>query len=750
MRAICKSWPRCPSIHLLLRAISRCFGLDRWAQSQGSANSLGGSSQSIDDGNSAHALGGSGEPHAEQWISQQRLHSVLRSARIEVWECDLLSDTEDAGEVQCLEHTDPSATIATLDLQDWMSSVHEDDRERFGKQFEAVCQGNQPRLECEYRIRRQDGTWSWVQDIGEVVQRDSTGYAMRMMGIRIDHQDARDMANCLDLAITAADAGVWDWHVPSGRVKTNRRYHQMLGEKEREMPMMIDEFQRRVHPDDYERVLEKVAFAHANEDSSYSVEFRLQCGDGSYKWIHSSGRVIQRDRCGAPIRMIGQHVDIDLHRRTLQSIEELNEQLEQQIAVANRMARRAECANRAKSQFLANMSHEIRTPLTAILGYSEALSEKLSALPDSTDSLRAIETIHRNGQHLLSVINDILDLSKIEEGRLTLEVISFSPREILSEIEVLMRIRAAEKPIRWEVVVDGELPCRVYSDPTRLRQILLNLVGNALKFTEFGSVRLIVHAKRVSQGAWLDFTVADTGVGISEQDMQRLFQPFVQADNSMSRRFGGTGLGLTISRQLARLLGGDIHVESKLGAGSTFRVNLLVGLPDDAKFCSCQSGQPCIDCNRVMTLPSQQYEQADSVLDGVRCLLIEDGPDNQRLIQMFLTKAGASVEVCENGMDGVNEFMRVARSSHPYDVVLMDMQMPIMDGYEATQKLRELGQAVPVIALTAHAMAESRQACLDAGCDDFASKPIDRRKLIDIVHRYGTAQRSTNLAKTFS
>ena len=382
-------------------------------------------------------------------------------------------------------------------------------------------------------------------------------------------------------------------------------------------------------------------------------------------------------------------------------------------------------ADRAKSEFLANMSHEIRTPLTAILGFSDLLMDDDAWEQDAESRRELINTIRRNGEHLLTVINDILDLSKIEAGRFQVERIECSPAEVLLDVQKLMQVRADAKGLKWHVELDGPFPRQIHTDPTRLRQILINLVGNSMKFTEVGEVRVTASMTRSDAGFQLIFDVSDTGIGMSSEQQQLLFKPFQQADMSTSRKFGGTGLGLTISRRFARMLGGDIEVQSEHGQGSTFTLKI-----DGGSEVNVETIDRLEDATSATEPTSTLSEQP---LRSMKLLLMEDGPDNQRLISFVLKKAGAEVTVADNGLIGRDLAADAREAGEPFDVILSDMQMPVLDGYTATRQLREMGYEGPVIALTAHAMAEDRQKCLDAGCDDFASKPIDRARLIEIV-----------------
>jgi len=415
----------------------------------------------------------------------------------------------------------------------------------------------------------------------------------------------------------------------------------------------------------------------------------------------------------------------------------LKDRVEARTVELRRAMEQAEAANRAKSEFLANMSHEIRTPMTAILGYADILSETR----DSPDAIvqrdEAIDTIRRNARQLLMIINDILDISKIEAGRMTVESIQTSPLAVIEEVLSTMRVRSIERGIDLIVSYETDLPETVRTDPVRFRQILVNLIGNAIKFTESGSVTLIVALDRSGAGGpLLRVGVRDTGIGMSAEQMARLFEAFSQADTSMARRFGGTGLGLRISRRLAQMLGGDISVESAPGRGSTFTLTISVGSLEGVRMID-PTDHDAIAHPIPLPDPAPARDDADSArpLGGRRILLAEDGPDNQRLICFHLRKAGADVEVASNGRIALDRVAEAGRRGEPFDLILMDMQMPEMDGYDATRRLRQQGTGTPVIALTAHAMSEDRDKCLAAGCDEYATKPIDRHALIDLCRR---------------
>ncbi len=337
-----------------------------------------------------------------------------------------------------------------------------------------------------------------------------------------------------------------------------------------------------------------------------------------------------------------------------------------------------------------------------------------------------IQTIHQNGKHLLSILNDVLDLSKVEAGRLSLERIATSPIELLEEVSSLLRKRAEGKNLFFEVLYTPPIPATIVTDPTRLRQILINLIGNAIKFTECGGVRVTASLREPRDGtSRMAFEVMDTGIGMTKDQISRLFKPFVQADNSTTRRFGGTGLGLTICKRLAEMLGGEIYVDSSPDVGSTFTVVVETGSLE---------GVEMIDDPTLLTVSRSSEaplgDAAEDPLAGRRILLVEDGPDNQRLISYLLRGWGAEVSVAENGRIGVDMALAAREEGPGFSLILMDMHMPILDGFAATQELRDRGVDTPIVALTAYAMQEDRRRCLAAGCDDFASKPIERERLL--------------------
>ena len=420
-------------------------------------------------------------------------------------------------------------------------------------------------------------------------------------------------------------------------------------------------------------------------------------------------------------------VDITERKRAEEELRGYTVALESANKASDEFRDAAEAANRAKSEFLANMSHEIRTPMTAILGFSDVLLGNLV----EEENVSATNTIKRNGLYLLELVNDILDLSKIEAGKLEIERIACSPAKLVGDVASTMRARAEAEGLPLQIEYVGPIPETIICDPTRLRQILINLVANAVKFTEAGSVRLVTRlVQSTARPPSLRFDVIDTGIGMTQEQASRLFQPFTQADASTTRKFGGTGLGLTISKRLAEMLGGDITVSSAAGKGSTFSVSVETG----------PLGGVQILENVAEAVAERRQKAEASVAPAVkldcRILLAEDGPDNQRLISFVLKKAGADVTLAENGLIARDKALAAEEAGEPFDVILMDMQMPVMDGYTATQDLRDFGYTRPIIALTANAMTGDDEKCFRAGCDGYATKPIDRAKLFATITRF--------------
>ena len=460
------------------------------------------------------------------------------------------------------------------------------------------------------------------------------------------------------------------------------------------------------HKEDLNQFL-KVWIQAMTTHQEFEVETRIRDAHGAMMWhrIHAVPEI----NSGVITAWLGTCTNI--HKKRMS---------EEALALAKQEAIKA---NLAKTHFLANMSHEIRTPMSAILGFTELMQQL-----DQTAEERAhcISTIHRNGKQLLSIIDEILDISKVETGNLNIEHIEFNLISMLNEIKSLLFVQTESKGLDFKFSVKTKIPEKICSDPTRLRQIVMNVIGNAIKFTQKGSVSVVIDwfaSQTESQRGHLKISVTDTGVGIEKNHVSRLFQPFAQVDSSTTRRFGGTGLGLALSRNLAKALGGDVKLtRTDLGVGTTFEIEVVVQAPAKTKWVDTLS-------QSEKNPQTKKLSQSDkNTLRDVNILLVDDAPDNQTVIGLFLDLAGANVDYASGGAEAVEKAM-----AGNYNVVLMDIQMPDVDGYEATRRLRTQGYKKPIIALTAHALKEERDRCLSVGCTDHFTKPIDHAKLISLV-----------------
>lgn len=392
----------------------------------------------------------------------------------------------------------------------------------------------------------------------------------------------------------------------------------------------------------------------------------------------------------------------------------------QQIAMeANQAARETMLSSLTNNHFVASMSHEIRTPLNAIIGLSEVLSDDNM----SEEQKNHVAIIRESAQNMLVLINDILDFSKIEAGKFDIEIGECSLEHLLAVVESLMRPRVIEKGLEFEIYHQTELPAVIKTDNLRLRQCLMNFINNAIDFTEKGHVHLNVNLEEINNQPHIKFDVEDTGIGIAPERLENIFEQFTQAHQLQNRSRRGTGLGLAITKKLATLLGGTVSVKSKVGAGSTFTLVIPAGV-------DAQSQQTYNKHGQITNLRTEKKAPIEKRFKG-HVLVAEDTPTNQTLIRLLLEKLGMTVVMTQDGNEAVK-----AALSQEFDLVLMDIQMPHMNGYDATKQLRKQGYNKPIIAVTAHAMQGDKEKCLAAGCDDYISKPIDRNQLTEILTKY--------------
>ena len=574
----------------------------------------------------------------------------------------------------------------------------------------------------QWRIRRMDGTYRWHKLSMTPVRLEADGGIIEWLGTALDIDEIvtaqlaeQETRSLLQIALEAADAGTWDWDMRPGWVVLSPESARMHGLPAPRAPhgMPTSEWTALIHIEDRGEVWDTIRRSIETR-STYSAEFRV-----GERWVYARGRTLfgADDR---PYRMVGLHLDITERKAA-------DAALRAATAEAQGARAEAERASEAKSEFLAAMSHEIRTPLNGILGYADMLLDEPHL---QSEDRRRLELIQGSGAALLTVVNDILDFSKIEAGQLTLDPVSFPLAAVIDNTVSIVRGGALKSDLRIETRIDPDLPAFVYGDVSRLRQVLLNLLNNAVKFTPVGSVTLAV--RREGSGAHghdLRFEVIDTGIGIDPSRRDRLFKRFSQVDGSISRRFGGTGLGLAICRHLLSLMGGAIGVESAEGVGSTFWFTLTLP-PGEA---------PGIQA------PAQALPAAETAGRAGRLLLVEDVPLNQELACAVLEAQGYAVDVVDDGAAAIAAVEAALKGGRGYDVVLMDVQMPVMDGLTATRRIRALGPPacdVPIVAMTANVLPQQIAALRAAGMDDHVGKPFRRADLYATIARWTGPQRA--------
>ncbi len=535
----------------------------------------------------------------------------------------------------------------------------------------------------------------------------------------------------LYLATRAGGVGIWDWDVVKNELQWDDQMKVLYGVGSGDFLGAFETWQSSLDPEDLERATREVQQALDGE-KDFDTEFRVIHPDGSVRHLRGLASVKRSDD-GKPLRMIGTNWDIT----------ELVEQRQELIVYAEQ----AKFASEAKSQFLANMSHEIRTPMNGIIGMTSLLLET-NGLSDEQRHYAAI--VRSSGEALLALINDILDFSKVESGMLELDAVDFDLRSLLDELGALLGFRAKERGLEFVSSIHSDVPPMLHGDPGRLRQILLNLAGNAIKFTHSGKVSVDVRLlEQDDSEVTLRFSVVDTGIGIKSEIQPKLFEEFTQADATTTRTYGGTGLGLAISKQLSELMGGEIGVSSEEGRGSEFwftarlvKQALQQEPVIDPITAPAKSGNPSVSPTKEATkrLRTRFLESKPGIL------LAEDNDVNQMVARGILKRFGLYPEVVANGVEALQ-----ARKSESYDLIFMDVQMPEMDGLEATRQIRAYEKEanlpnVPIVALTAHARAEDRASCLEAGMDDYASKPVSQDEFVRILEDWLPEENDTTLS----
>ncbi|MCL2754548.1 MAG: response regulator [Oscillospiraceae bacterium] len=793
------------------------------------------------------------------------LNSVIKATRIGLWDVGMVGNdlfhpdntfTWSGGIRNMLGYTD---VVDFPDVFDsWKENLHPDDRERALEEVvQYIANAGDESYDAEYRLRRKDGEYVYFRAYGEAI-RDENGYIIHFAGAFIDITETKNtlIKNEMQLAktnlmIKAAKIGLWDTEIfagdpsnPANSITYSDDFRRMLGyNDENDFPNVFGSWSDKLHPEDKERSVGAFA-AHILDKSGktpFDIEYRLLCKNGEYLHFRAAGETI-RDKNGTPLRIAGSLMDITEERDMLIRTEKLREA--------------AEVASRAKSDFLSNMSHEIRTPMNAIIG--------MTTIGKSADDLAkkdyCLQKIENASQHLLGVINDILDISKIEANKFELSYVEFEFEKMLQRVINIISFRADEMNQRLTVHIDKAIPRTIIGDDQRLAQVITNLLSNAVKFTpESGSVSLVSRFVKEQDGVYtIKVTVTDTGIGISEEHQSTLFDSFQQAETGTTRVFGGTGLGLTITKSIVEMMGGKVSVESKLGEGSAFSFtfeakagakkmpalsdigvgwdNVSIMVVDDdpeileyfteiiqgfgttcdtalsgmealanigangmydiyfvdwkmpnmdgielARELKAKSTNP--DNTVIIMISAAEWSEvadeakkagvdkflskplfpsaiadsiaeaigisekvsseaaagadADSVFAGKRVLLAEDVEVNREIAMALLEVTQVSIDCAENGKQAVEMF---AAAPDEYDLIFMDVQMPLMDGYEATRRIREFdhpkAQSVPIVAMTANVFLEDVEKCLKAGMNSHIGKPIDIGELFAILRKF--------------
>lgn len=647
---------------------------------------------------------------------QRRFEYAVRATRDTIWDWDLLTQQICWSEgIHTVFGYEAGETCS--DASWWHRRIHPEDAERVESSLQRAVATGGDQWSAEYRMRRADGTYAHILDRGYLMY-DPSGAPCRMIGAAMDitaqkraEEELAHERNLLRTLIDTIPDLIYVKDSEGRLLVVNRALAALLGAASPDDLRVKAEFEGYAEPLARSLGADDAAVMNSGEALINREESPLDFR-ATINWVLTT-KVPLRDVCGNIMGLMSVSRDISSRKRAEKEIENARDA--------------AEKANRAKSEFLANMSHEIRTPLNGIMGMTElALETALDA-----EQREYLEAVKLSAESLLRVINDILDFSKIEAGKLELSPIDFDLRSQLQETVRLMAVPAKLKGLRLECDVKGDVPRVIHGDPTRLRQIVVNLLGNAVKFTHEGEVALEVSREAQDEsGLTLHFVVRDTGIGIPSAKQRAVFEAFAQADGSTTRRYGGTGLGLTISQRLVQMMGGRIWVESEEGHGSRFHFTarflplIAGGRNAEPEFAAAAPGPP----GPGPSGPEHGHS-------GAHILLAEDNGVSRVFVARLLEKRGYSIVVATSGREALEAF-----SKYPFDLILMDVQMPGMDGLEATGAIRELeknsGGHVPIVALTAHALKSSWDRCQAAGMDGFISKPVQVSEIFETIEGF--------------
>lgn len=594
--------------------------------------------------------------------------------------------------------------------QKWIELWPESERFFLESEFKKALNGEKTQFESR-RLDNRDALRWWDIKLSPIFSEEESIKNILVIGhditeIRTSSQALIDSELRLSLATDSAEIGIWDWDLESGTCVFSDTQLNILGFSKEKEVMGIDEFYDYIHPDDRMKVNNEIRKS-IQTYNKYQCNFRFIKENNDVIWLKGIGQII-RNIDGQVQRMIGVNIDITEQKQTLLDLKQAKFD--------------ANSAFRAKSDFVANISHEIRTPMNSILGYADLLTRK-----NVSDHLRLdfAHQIQKSGEHLLNLLNDVLDISKIEAGKLDININEINLAQAITDVVNSLSIVALRKGIKLKLEILDEFPEVLCSDDLRIRQILINLIGNAIKFTKVGSVNVALRfEKQTNTQGRVIIDIKDTGIGMDQSSASKLFEPFTQSDASISRKFGGTGLGLHLSKKLAMHLKGDIRLESsEVNKGSHFSFSFPVNFKENVKLIKALS---ILESKEAAF--TEQYSLPNKKL---KILLVEDSLENQRLIKVFLSAIDAEIDIAENGQEGITYAL-----SKDYDLIFMDIMMPVMDGLSATKKLRDSGYSKPIVALTAHAIRQEVERCLDAGCNAHLSKPVSQNDLLKTVELY--------------
>lgn len=608
------------------------------------------------------------------------------------------------------------------------------------------------------KVKTKDGHILRGLFAGEILESQGKQYLLMVMTditeIKLIEAKLAEERRRLSDIIDGTNIGTWEWNIQTGETIFNEQWAQMVGYSLAELESSsIDTWIKLYHSEDYKASKERQQEHFDGKRDLYESEYRIKHRSGEWIWVLDRGRVHQWDEQGKPLKMSGTHQDITQRKYYEHELVEINKRLQESVEKANVLATNAADANVAKSNFLANMSHEIRTPMNAIIGFLHLLESS----PINEEQAEDIQIMKESADTLLAIINDVLDVSKIEAGKVELENIAFDLRATLESAVVPFAVIARGKSVEINMSIAKEIPQKVMGDPTRLKQVITNLIGNALKFTNLGEVILTVSYETSVDTSVVPirFEVKDSGIGIEPESLKKLFMPFVQADSSLTRKYGGTGLGLTICKSIVEMMNGEIHVESILGKSTTFTFTVpfekfdsdelepsIAYAPIDMRIIKTDTNSVNFELNTLRA--NNNFNHEANFEKPLKILLVEDNLVNRKFVIKMLMQKGFTCDIAVNGEEAVQACLKKR-----YDLIFMDCQMPIMDGYEATQKIRRNEDAIQhtlIIALTAFAMTGDAKKCTESGMDGYLSKPIEVQRMMDLIQNYfpkGISQKAT-------